>query len=100
MVGVGQCDQRAALDYEKRRLADRLRRIVVRVAHPEAEHFSRQIERADLTPSVAENLVGARGAGNDLVHVFGWLAVSENLLVARIRDWNAHRLKCAQTCAI
>ena len=57
---------------------------MVEVADAEAEDSAGQIERPDLTPPVAQNLVSARRSRDDLVDVLGRLSLSKDFLIARI----------------
>src|SRR5262245_56453155 len=48
------------------------------------------MERADLTPSVVEELVGADRAADHLIHIFAGLAVTVDFLVLAVGELAGH----------
>ncbi len=91
-IAVGQRRQRTALDDQYLGIGDGFGRKGVLVGELKPENVAGQIESADLAAAVAEDFVGAYGATDDLVEVFGGLVFAENLRIARIRHDGAHQM--------
>src|SRR5215216_5151788 len=73
--------QAAALHQTDSSIGDRFSRQAMGRAGIEAEHAAGQMERADLAPSVVEELVGANRAADHLIDIFGRLALTVDFLV-------------------
>jgi hypothetical protein len=73
-------------------IADRFSGQAMGRAGIEAEDVARQMECTDLTPSVAQQLVGTNSAADHLVDVLGRLAFSVNLLILAVGIRSLSRL--------
>jgi hypothetical protein len=73
--------QAAALHQADGGVGDRFSRQAMGGAGIEAEHVAGQMERADLAPSVVEQLVGADRAADHLIDIFARLALAVDFLI-------------------
>jgi hypothetical protein len=65
----------------------------VRFARLKAEDVARQVEAGDLAPAVFQHLVGADGARDYLIEIFGFVTFAIDLGIARILKGRAHQRK-------
>ena len=83
---VGSCGgfQAAALHQADGGIGDRFGCQAMGGTRIETEHVTSQMERADLAPAVAQQLVGANRAADHLVDILGRLAFAVDFLVLAI----------------
>src|ERR1700737_3716932 len=56
----------------------------------EPEDVARKMKRADLAPSVRQQLVAPDGAADDLINVFRWLLLAVDLLILPVGKFGRH----------
>jgi hypothetical protein len=65
----------------------------------EAEHVAGQMERANLTPSIAEEFIGTNRAADHLVDVLRRLALTVDLLVLPVGTFAGDHARVGRNCA-
>jgi hypothetical protein len=84
-ITIGKRRQHAALNHEDFRIGYRLGRKDVLFVELQSEDVAGQIKPADLAAPVAENLVGAHAAADDLVDIVSWFVFAEDFRIPLVR---------------